>query len=56
MRKGVSIEDAEMPGIATEQSRALTVPSDDIRAFLALCLAASMLSVYTFAWATGLAS
>ncbi|MGA7429510.1 MAG: hypothetical protein WBQ24_07775 [Xanthobacteraceae bacterium] len=56
MRKGVLIEGAEIPGTATEPSgggRILSASSDEVRAFLALCLAACLLSVYAFAWATG---
>lgn len=30
--------------------------NDEVRAFLALCLAACMLSIYTVAWATGVVS
>ena len=59
MRKGVLIEGAEIPANATEPSGglpSLTASSDDIRAFLALCLAACMLSVYAVACATGAVS
>jgi hypothetical protein len=59
MRKGVLIEGAEIPGTATEPNsglQSLTASSDDIRAFLALCLAACMLSVYAVACATGAVS
>ncbi len=59
MRKGALIEGAEIPGNATERSTglpSLTVTSDEVRAFLALCLAACLLSVYAFAWATGAVS
>jgi hypothetical protein len=56
MRKGVLIEGAEVPGNAAEPSSGvqnLTASSDELRAFLALCLAACLLSVYAIAWATG---
>ncbi len=56
MQKGVLIEGAEIPGNATEPSRGLrnlTASSDDIRAFLALCLAACLLSVYAVPRVTG---
>ncbi len=59
MRKGVLIEGAEIPGNAIEPGtglRNLTASSDEVRAFLALCLAACLLSVYAFAWATGAVS
>jgi hypothetical protein len=56
MRKGVLIEGAEIPGPAAEPSQALPLSRDEIRAFLTFGLAASMLLVYTFAWATGLSS
>jgi hypothetical protein len=59
MRKGVLIEGAEIPGNATEPSnglRILTASSDEVRAFLALCLAACLLSVYVVACATGAVS
>ncbi len=54
MRKGVLIEGAEIPGNAGP-SRALAL-GDEIRAFLTFCLAASLMLVYTFAWATSLSS
>lgn len=59
MRKGVLIESAEIPGAATEPDRGLpnlTASGDEIRAFLALCLAACLLSVYAIACATGVVS
>jgi hypothetical protein len=59
MRKGVLNEGAEIPGNAPEPSsglQILTASSDEVRAFLALCLAACLLSVYAFAWATGAVS
>jgi hypothetical protein len=56
MRKGVSIEGAEISGDAAEPGRALALSGDDMRAFLTFCLAASLLAVYTFAWATSLSS
>jgi hypothetical protein len=59
MRKGVLIEGAEIPRNETEPSNGLptlTASSDEVRAFLALCLAACLLSVYAFAWATGAVS
>ena len=52
MRKGVSIEGGNAP----EPNRALALSGDEVRAFLTFCLAASLLVVYTFAWATGLSS
>lgn len=37
--------------------KAFTMASnDEVRALLALCLAACMLSIYTVAWATGVVS
>jgi hypothetical protein len=59
MHKGVLAEGAEAPGNVTAPSRGLrglTVSGDDFRAFLALCLAACLLSVYTIACATGVVS
>jgi hypothetical protein len=59
MQKDVLIEGAEIPGNATEPNsglQSLIASSDDIRAFLALCLAACMLSVYAVACATGAVS
>jgi hypothetical protein len=56
MRKDVLTEGAEIPGPAAGPSRAVTLSGDEIRAFLTFCLAASMLLVYTFAWATSLSS
>jgi hypothetical protein len=57
MRKGVLIEWAEIPGNGPSSgSQSLTATSDEVRAFLALCLAACLLSVYAFAWATGAVS
>jgi hypothetical protein len=61
MPKAVLIEGAEISSNASAPSPAprylaLTASGDDMRAFLAFCLAASLLSVYTFAWATGLYS
>ena len=56
MRKGVLIEGVEIPGNAGEPGRALAASRDEIRAFLTFCLAASLLLVYTFAWATSLSS
>lgn len=59
MWKGVLIEGPKAPGNATEPSRSLrnlTTSGDEIRAFLALCLAACLLSVYAVAWATGAVS
>ena len=59
MRKGVLIEGAEDPGNATEPNsglRSLTASTDEVRAFLALCLAACLLSVYAVACATGAVS
>jgi hypothetical protein len=59
MRKGVLIEGAEIPGNTTEPGhgvRSLTASSDEVRAFLALCLAACLLSVYAIACATGAVS
>jgi hypothetical protein len=56
MRKGVLIEGDEAPQAAAELGDSLpnlTVSGYDIRALLALCLAASLLSVYMFASATG---
>jgi len=55
MRKGVLIEGAEISDTA-EPNRAVTVSHDEMRAFLTFCLAASLLAVYTFAWATGVSS
>jgi len=52
MRKGVLSEGAELP----EPSRGMAVSRDEMRAFLTFCLAASLLAVYTFAWATSLSS
>jgi hypothetical protein len=57
MRKDAVIQGAEIPGTATAPSyglRNLTV--DDVRAVLALCLAACLLSVYAVACATGAVS
>jgi len=56
MRKGVSSEGAEIPASAVEPNQALTLSGDEMRAFLTFCLAASLLAVYTFAWATSLSS
>jgi hypothetical protein len=59
MQKGVLIEGAEVPESATgpsSGSRSLTASSDEVRAFLALCLAACLLSVYAVACATGAVS
>ncbi|HSZ68121.1 MAG TPA: hypothetical protein VK825_18075 [Xanthobacteraceae bacterium] len=59
MQKGVLIEGAEIPANAAEPnggSRSLTASSDEVRAFLALCLAACLLSVYAVACATGAVS
>jgi hypothetical protein len=49
MRKGVLAEDAEA-------SRGMAVSRDEIRAFLTFCLAASLLAVYAYVWATSLSS
>jgi len=59
VQKGVLVEGAEIPEIVIAPSRglrSLRVSGDDFRAFLALCLAACLLSVYTIAWATGVVS
>jgi hypothetical protein len=59
MRKGVLVEGAQGPRNAREPNRGfrnLTLSSDDLRALLALGLAAGLLSVYTLAWATGAVS
>jgi hypothetical protein len=59
MRNGVLIDEAQASGNAIDPSPGFTglkVSGDDFRAFLALCLAASLLSVYTIAWATGAVS
>ena len=59
MRKGALIEGAEISTNAPQPSRwlrSLSASGDDLRAFLAFGLAASLLSVYAFAWATGVVS
>jgi hypothetical protein len=59
MQTSVLIEGAESSGNAIEPSRGrpnLAAPGDEFRALLALGLAASLLSVYTVAWATGVVS
>ena len=59
MQTGVVSEGAEHPGNATDLTRGrqnLTAAGDEFRALLALGLAASLLSVYTIAWATGVVS
>jgi hypothetical protein len=56
MRKGVLIKGAGISRNAAEPGRALAVSRDEMRAFLTFCLAASLLAVYTFAWATSLSS
>ena len=56
MRKGVSIEGAQISEDAAEPNQALTLSGDEMRAFLTFCLAASLLAVYAFAWATSLSS
>jgi hypothetical protein len=54
MRKGVLIEGAEVSD--TSVPNRVAVSRDEMRAFLTFCLAASLLAVYTFAWATGVSS
>ena len=56
MRKGVLIEGAEISADIAGPNPALELSRDEMRAFLTFCLAASLLAVYTFAWATGLSS
>ena len=56
MRKGVLIEGDDISENGAEPSPALALSRDEMRAFLTFGLAASLLLVYTFAWATGLSS
>ena len=56
MRKDMLIEGAEISRNAAEPGRAAALSRDEVRAFLTFCLAASLLAVYTFAWATSLSS
>lgn len=56
MRKGVLSEGDDIPGKAANLGRVLALSGDEMRAFLTFGLAASLLLVYTFAWATGLSS
>ena len=54
MRKDAVIQGAEIPETGPSLGlRNLTASGDDLRAVLALCLAACLLSVYAVACATG---
>ena len=55
MRKGVSIEGDDSKNGA-QPNPVLALSRDEIRAFLTFGLAASLLLVYTFAWATSFSS
>jgi hypothetical protein len=56
MRKDVLTEGAEIPETVVEPRRSVALSGDEMRAFLTFGLAASLLLVYTFAWATSLSS
>jgi hypothetical protein len=56
MRKDVLIEGAEIPADTVEPNRGVALSRDEMRAVLTFGLAASLLAVYTFAWATSLSS
>lgn len=56
MRKGILIEGDDISESRAQPNPALALSRDEIRAFLTFGLAASLLLVYTFAWATGVSS
>jgi|HubBroStandDraft_2_1064218.scaffolds.fasta_scaffold2058053_1 hypothetical protein len=56
MRKGVSTEGDDISKNGAQPNPALALSRDEIRAFLTFGLAASLLLVYTFAWATSFSS
>ena len=56
MRKGVLSEGDDIPENVADPSPVLALTGDEMRAFLTFGLAASLLLVYTFAWATSLSS
>jgi hypothetical protein len=56
MRKGILIEGDDISDNGAQPSPAVALSRDEIRAFLTFGLAASLLLVYTFAWATGVSS